>query len=41
MAAISEPAIGNEDDEDPFDDLPFTARGTGKGRSGGGGLSKE
>ena len=24
VADTSEPAIGNEDDEDPFDDLPFT-----------------
>ena len=25
MAAISEPAIGNEEEKDPFDDLPFAA----------------
>ena len=25
VAATTEPAIGNEDDEDPFDDLPFMA----------------
>ena len=25
VAAISEPAIGNEEEKDPFDDLPFAA----------------